>query len=77
MKRLLIEPDGWTCPLRECPPGFFIFEDRLCFKSEYLNDGDIEVFNEAGEYFWGGMSMKADRDSLIVQPVTYRWVDEE
>lgn len=74
MKTLTIKPDGWPCKLGECPPGHFVFEDSLCFKTEY---GELEVYNEAGEAFWGGQSTKLAVSNLIVQPVVAEWVDEE
>ena len=72
MRRLLIVPSGWPCALRECPPGPFIDPDHpenLCFKSEYGdNDGKIDAFNAAGEYYTG---------TGPVQPVEMVAVDEE
>jgi hypothetical protein len=69
MKQVLIEPDGWPTTLAECPPGPFMFNDSLCFKSEYRTDGKIEAFCESGEFFWGGTSANEDRNRLMVQPV--------
>ena len=60
----------------------------LGFKSEYGHtvegegiSGSLmhsEAFNEAGEFFWGGVKTHEERDALIVQPVEPRWevVDE-
>jgi len=48
MKRIVIKPDGWMCQLKECPPGFFMHEGQLCFKTEY---GQDEVYNSSGERF--------------------------
>ena len=73
MKRLIIEPNGWPCFLEECPPGFFMFQDSLCFKSEY---GD-EQFCESGEMFWGGTKTKEERAKLIVQPCINKWQEHE
>lgn len=74
MRRLIIEPDGWPCKLSECPPGHFVFDDSLCFKTEY---GDLEVYNEAGECFHGGVTEPEKRSALMVQPVKCLWVEEE
>ena len=71
MKRMIIKPEGWKCKLYECPPGFFVFNDHLCFKTEY--GPDLEVFNEGGEYFWGGVKTKEERAELEVQPVEVLW----
>jgi hypothetical protein len=44
------------CRLDECPPGLFLFEGTLGFKSEYADvDGGLDVYCcDSGEYFWGG-----------------------
>jgi hypothetical protein len=78
MKQLILNPRWWECTLLECPPGHFVFKDTLCFKSEYRNaGGEIEAFNEAGEYFWGGAKNITDRENLIVQPVLPEWKEVE
>lgn len=69
MQRLEMKPDGFPLKLKECPPGFFLFNDSICFKSEYGDD----AFCDSGEYFWGGTSDKKDRGELIVQPLVYEW----
>lgn len=70
MKEYKAIPNGWVCTLLECPPGHFMFEEHLCFKTEYRTDnGELEVFCESGEAFWGGTSNFNKRDKLIVQPV--------
>ena len=69
MKRLIIVPDQWQCPLKECPPGFYMYEDNLCFKSEY----GFEVFCDSGEYFWGGVNNKEETMEFMVQPVIAKW----
>jgi hypothetical protein len=68
MKRLLMEPSGWSCTLAECPPGFFVCDDSLCFKTEY---GAVGSFNEAGEHF------VSDPATTEVQPVEPRWEYED
>lgn len=70
--------------LAECPPGLFLFEGSLCFKSEYgamepadtTNGKFWKVGNRAdaycadsGEYFWGGTSNHDDRAKLLVYPI--------
>lgn len=64
MRRLIITPKSWACALAECEPGFFVYEDQLCFKSEY---GPDDVYNSAGERF-------SDK-TVIVQPVEAEWED--
>lgn len=64
--------------LRNCPPGLFVFDGTLCFKSEYSTNenaiagegGDAYVV-ESGEYFWGGAKSKADRGNLMVTPAHF------
>ena len=74
MKRLTITPEGWwPCALYKCPPGFFIYNDRLCFKTEYGSD---EAYCDSGEVFWGGAVDKENRKKLIVQPVIAVWEEE-
>ena len=48
--------------LEDCPPGPFLFEGALCFKSEYFSRGGCDAYNSAGEYFCG------DRRTTLVQP---------
>ena len=67
---------GEAVPLKECPPGLFLWNGNLCFRSEYATmtetnprQPDAYVV-ESGEYFWGGVSDSRSRDELMVQPVT-------
>jgi hypothetical protein len=49
--------------LEDCPPGPFLYENRLGFKSEYrTGTGKIEAFTSSGEFFVLG-------SDTIVQPV--------
>ena len=72
-RKLIVDPNGWPCKLQECPPGHFVYGDSLCFKTEY---GELEVYNGAGEAFWGGAKTKADVGALVVQPVTHEWIED-
>lgn len=66
MKRLVLVPDGWPCPLSECPPGVFAIEDRIGFKSEYHTDGNkMEAYCESGEFFAS--------QHVTVQPLVAKW----
>lgn len=73
MKTITVEPNGWECLIEECPPGHFMYEGQLCFKTEYGNDLDekcpMEVYNSAGETF---MPRK-----IMVQPVSIMTTVEE
>jgi len=64
---IIIKDAGDECTIEECPPGLFMFEGTLCFKSEYNKSG---VFcADTGEYFWGGTSNRDELNKLIVQPM--------
>ena len=65
MRELKMRPDGWPCLIEECPPGFFVYEDQLCFKNEYMD----QPFNSAGEYF--------QPKKVEVQPVSAWWENIE
>lgn len=76
-RKLTIKPNGWPLPLKECPPGHFVFQSEgtpgcLGFKTEYnvQNKEAGECFNEGGEYLCIG----AD---ALVQPVFPEWEDFE
>lgn len=80
MKRLELKPEGFPCKLRECPPGFFLKDDEVCFKSEYSKDQDknrVEAYCESGEFFWGGDEGKENVDEVMVQPLISEWIEEE
>ncbi len=71
MRQLIINPEGWPCSLRECPPGHFLWEDTLCFKTEYCkdqNETEMEVYNGAGERF-----CYKGNGTEIVQPIVINW----
>lgn len=67
MKTLRIIPVGWPCKLKEAPPGFFVYNEHLAFKSEY---GWDNVYCSSGEYF-----RPTDYLNVMVQPVEYEWID--
>lgn len=76
MKRLQLVPDGFECKLLECPAGFFLYGEEVCFKSEYVDDnGRPEVYCESGEAFWGGTSKIEDLQKVMVIPLISRWVE--
>jgi hypothetical protein len=66
--------------LAECPPGVFLFEGTLGFKTEYgmtlHQSGEWKVTNypdayclDSGEVFWGGTKDHIARAALLVRPV--------
>jgi len=79
MKVLTLVPAGWPCTLAECPPGLFVFNDKVGLKSEYRSEsGDMETFcGDSGEYFWGGVHDPSEKAKLILQPVEVKWEEFE
>lgn len=69
MKQIKLVPYGFQCTLAECPPGLFLFNDEVCFKSEYLTGISPDAYCENGEAFWGGTTLISERDKLLVQPL--------
>ena len=62
--------------LNECPPGLFMFNGTLCFKSKYTttleNERRYQVDAycvESGEYFHGWAKSSSERGNLMVEPV--------
>jgi hypothetical protein len=87
MKKLIIEPAGWPCKLRECPPGLFVTDmDTLCIKTDYPKQirgpqglpGPYvtDAYCSNGDSFSGIADDKL-REELIVQPVKAVWVETE
>jgi len=77
-KTLSIVPYGWPCSLEQCAPGHFVYNDNLCFKTEYITQqGKLEAYCETGEFFVGGATTEELRCQLMVQPVVAVWVDED
>lgn len=60
---------GTAVTLRDCPPGPFLYEGGLCFKTEYGTQWPDAYCLESGEFFWGGTTRHEDRAALIVQPL--------
>jgi hypothetical protein len=61
--------------LNSCPPGLFLFEGMVGFKSEYSTvtaAGYIQCdayVVESGEYFAGGAKSTEERGALMVAPI--------
>ena len=62
--------------LNECPPGLFMFDGTLCFKSEYTTTLEnprryqVDAYCvESGEYFHGGAKSSTERGNLMVEPI--------
>lgn len=66
------------CTLVDCPPGLFLFDGALGFKTQYAIDlGQTDYYPQAfvvatGEVFWGGVHTHEERKRLMVQPVSLR-----
>lgn len=57
--------------LNLCPPGLFLFNGALCFRTEYRDHNGAEAYVvQSGEYFWGGTNRAEDRGELLVNPIT-------
>jgi hypothetical protein len=68
----VVEQRWWETTLDACPPGLFLYEGRLGFKSEYRDANGPEAYVvESGEYFWGGTDDVDVRLNLKVTPVIY------
>ena len=68
--------------LGDAPPGLFLYQGTLGFKSEYKTESlshpgfwqsDAYVV-ESGEYFWGGTSDPVEREKLMVDLVDHEVV---
>ena len=66
------------CTLEKCPPGLFLYDGCLGFKTEYdmlidPHEPTPQAFVLAsGEVFWGGAKNHEERRNLIVQPLDYK-----
>lgn len=72
--KLKLKQDRDTCTLAKCPPGLFLFEGTLGFRTEYEMEVDKKFYPQAfvvssGEIFWGGVHSHEERSNLIVQPL--------
>jgi hypothetical protein len=83
--------DGNAVTLAECPPGPFLFEGSLGFKTEYgamsgkdVGNGKVEwaviggpdvYCMDSGDAFWGGVTSREARSALLVQPVDLYFAD--
>lgn len=77
IKKLILRPKDWECTIAECPPGPFVFDGDVGFKTAYRHSGGhSEVFCSNGDAFWGGKTHKSDVDQLKVIPAEYRWSNE-
>lgn len=83
--------NGAAVSLATCPPGPFLFNGHLGFKTEYgamsgkdAGSGQVEwsvssypdvYVMDSGETFWGGVSSQEDRAALLVNPVELYFQD--
>ena len=66
IERIELIPHGHKCKLKDCPPGFFLFENEVCLKTEY---GENDSYLDNGEVLWGGTNSEQTREKHIVQPL--------
>lgn len=76
MKKLELNPDGFECSFGECPPGLFLYDKNVFFKSEYTTNGRPDAYCDSGEYFCAGKPNPEDISALIVQPLLWEWVEK-
>ena len=67
MRQIILGPKGWPCSYEDCPPGLFLADNQICFKSEYSKDGKGVGYNSSGECYHG--------ESDLIQPLTAVWED--
>lgn len=69
------------CTLVDCPPGLFLFDGALGFKTPYpidLRQKDYSHYYPqafvvaTGEVFWGGVHTHEERCRLMVQPLSLK-----
>jgi len=74
--------------LKDCPPGPFLFNGSVGFKTEYsaavprdMGNGKFEhvclhasdaYCLDSGEFFWGAVTTHKERDDLMVYPMEAR-----
>jgi len=67
---MLIKKQKRKVKLGKCPIGLFLFEDCLCLKTEYWNNGKPECYIvSSGEYFVGGVLEEDKFLDLMVVPL--------
>lgn len=89
MKRLVLGPVGWPCTLAECPPGLFLYNDTVGFKTDYNAMEPVPPVNVPGDqlrwkvgthpdaYNSAGenfcVGTKDETDRQFVQPLDWMW----
>jgi len=72
-KTLVLCPEGWPIEFRRCRLGLFVYKGsvyvKVSFETSYLSAYE----GSNGHCFEHGKNVE-ERDELIVQPVTYKWV---
>lgn len=67
---MLIKKQKRKVKLGKCPIGLFLFEDCLCLKTEYWNNGKPECYIiSSGEYFVGSVLEEDKFLDLMVVPL--------
>ena len=76
---LNLQKYGKPCTLADCPPGLFLFDGNLCFKTEYdilidpMKCTPHAFVLASGEMFWGGVKTHEERRNLMVQPLIFEF----
>lgn len=67
---MLIKKQKRKVKLGKCPIGLFLFEEILCLKTEYWNNGKPECYIvSSGEFFVGGVLEEDKFLNLLVTPL--------
>ena len=59
---------GKSVTLKKLDAGsLFLFNGTIALKTEYTSDGQCDAYIVgSGEYFWGGVKSKEERETLVV-----------
>lgn len=72
MNPITLVPNDLPCTFDKCPPGLFVYDGELCFKSEDSTPNSEGLQEDAywlsGQYWWGKAKTIKDRNAEIVQP---------
>ncbi len=67
---IVITPTSFEITVGDCPPGLFVANGVLCFKTEYSSTPYVA---ESGEVFHGGALTLELRDEIPAFPCEWSW----
>jgi len=73
-KTCTLEPTGWQCKLKDCPPGYFAWEYRPegTEKTVSIQIGFMSEYSFGLSFNEGGELLNLDMEA-IVQPLEIKW----